>query len=326
MLARMPESIFLTTTARNTAARPWLTANLERVVRASEAYAGGDFVRADDPRRADFILFVDSEEPYLGDVLRAPLFRACEERSYVHNVNDAAVAVLPGMYPDIQGPPRLPDLQLGAFYLRCFDNQALLPRDETWSPKYLFSFVGNVSTAPAVRGRILALPPKDALLMNRSSGLRDDDLDYVGTLRASKFVLCPRGLGPTSWRFYETMMAGRVPVIVSDGWVPARELDWPSFSLRVAESDIASIPALCAANESRAAEMGRRARDEWERCCSLQQTFGWIGRRLRELREARSRTPFHARREFLRELRYRGHVRKYARWKGGQTLRALGLR
>ena len=93
-----------------------------------------------------------------------------------------------------------------------------------------------------------------------------------------------------------------------------------------ADISVSTGTALCAANEDRAAEMGRRAREEWERCCSLQQTFGWIGRRLRELREARSRTPFHARREFLRELRYRGHVRKYARWKGGQTLRALGLR
>ena len=320
----MADSIFLTTTARNTTARPWLTANLERLERAAAAYTGSDFTRAATPDSADFLLFVDSDEHYLGDVLRSPLFKRNHDRSYVHNVNDAASPVVPGMYPDLPGPLRRPEVQLGAFYLRCFDNQALLARDDARKPKYLYSFVGDINTAPQVRGKILALPKKDALLVNRSSGLRDDDLDYVGTLRDSKFVLCPRGRGPTSWRFYETMMAARVPVIVSDEWVPARDIDWVSCALRVAESDIDSIPALLAANESRAEEMGRRAREEWERHCSLEQAFGWVGRRLREMRGARK--DFSPRIEFWRELAYRKQLTKYARWKSGRVLRASGLR
>jgi hypothetical protein len=118
------------------------------------------------------------------------------------------------------------------------------------------------------------------------------------------------------------MMASRVPVIVSDHWVPARELDWPSFSLHVRESDIESIPALCETYASRAEEMGRRAREEWERCCALDTAFGWLGRRLRELRDARAAYPFHAPREFRRELAYRRQRMQYARWITGRTLRA----
>jgi hypothetical protein len=102
------------------------------------------------------------------------------------------------------------DLQLGAFYLRSFDNQLLVPPpNDAKRPTRLFSFVGNVKTAPEVRGRILALQHPDALLLNPSSGMRDNDSDYVEMLRDSHFVLCPRGLGPTSWRFYEVMMAAR---------------------------------------------------------------------------------------------------------------------
>ena len=234
------ESVFVTTTAVNTPRRPWSTGNYERMLRAAHAYRGTDFRLAEDPEDADFLLFVDSTEPYLGDVWRSHLFHRYHDRSFVHNGNDAAVPVLPGMYPDVIGPVRLPDQQLGAFYLRPFDNQLLVPPpNDAKQPTRLFSFVGNVKNAPEVRGRILALQNPDAVLLNRSSGI---DLDYVEMLRDFDFILCPRGLGPTSWRFYEVMMAARVPVIISDGWVPARDIDWASCSLRVSESDIEFDP------------------------------------------------------------------------------------
>lgn len=320
------DTIFVTTSAVDTSTHPWMTANHKRMLRAGAAYRGGDFRLADGPERADFILFVDSSEPYLGDVYRSPVFRRFSERCYVHNGSDAAVPVLPGMYSDVPGPVRLPALQLGAFYIRCFDNQALTPRVVEHDPGRLFSFVGNSRNSPDVRGRILALRHSEALLVDRSSGLRDDDLDYVATLRDSRFVLCPRGIGPTSWRFYETMMASRVPVIVSDLWLPAREIDWPSFSFQVREAEIDSIPQLCEANAHRAREMGLRAREEWERCCALDTAFGWVGRRLRELREARAVHPVRFPLDFIRDLAWRHQLLRYARWRAGRVLRAYGLR
>jgi hypothetical protein len=175
-----------------------------------------------------------------------------------------------------------------------------------------------------VRGRILALQHPDALLLNRSSGMRDDDSDYVEMLRDSYFVLCPKGLGPTSWRFYETMMAARVPVIISDGWVPARDIDWASCSLRVRESDIESIPSLCAGNVARAREMGLRARQEWESHCSLERAFGWVGRRLRELREAHNGRTLRRASDLIRDLAFRRQLLQYGRWRVGETLRELG--
>lgn len=317
----MSDSIYLTTTARPTPQRPWLRANLERVERAAAAYRGDEFRAADRPERADFILFVDSEEPYCGDVYRSDLYKRFADRSYIHSMNDAALPVIPGIYPDLAGPLRRPELQLGGFYLRSFDNQALVATPDARAPKWLFSFVGNVATAPDVRSRIVALQHPRALLRNRSSGLRDDDLDYVETLRDSKFVICPKGHGPTSWRFYETMMAARVPVIVSDQWVPARDIDWPSFSLRVVEADLESIPSLCESREGDAEAMGRRAREEWERNCSLENAFAWIGRRLRELRDARAGRSFNARAELAQELLFHRQVTRYARWRVGKLLR-----
>ena len=321
------KSIFITTTAVNTLDRPWLTANYERMIRAARAYCGGDFRRVDAPENADFILFVDYSEPYLGDIFRSPVFQRYEDRSFVYSAHEAPLPRLPGMYPDVVGPVRLPELQLGAFYLRCFDNALLATAPERdRKPKWLFSFIGARKNAPAVRERVLALSHPNALLVNRSSGMRDDDFDYVDTLRDSQFILCPRGQGPTSWRFYEAMMAARVPVIISDEWVPARDIDWSSFSLRVPESDIKSIPSLCEAHRGRAQEMGLRARREWEKHCSLEQAFGWVGRRLRELREASAGRKARGVFDFTRDLVFRGHVLRYARWRAGETLRHFGVR
>src|SRR5262245_57737 len=89
------ESVFVTTTAVDALGHPWRTANFKRMVRAGHAYCGADFRLADEPENADFILFVDSTEPYLGDVYRSSLFRRYPDRSYVHNATDAAVPVLP---------------------------------------------------------------------------------------------------------------------------------------------------------------------------------------------------------------------------------------
>lgn len=309
----MAESIHITTTTRDTDARPWASANWRRMLRCAREYRGTDFVAVDDPKKADYILFVDADEHFLGDVRRAVRRLENHERAFVYCHNDAAVALIPGIYPDLPGPCRLPDLQLGGFYLRCFENELLSPRIESWRPQHLFSFVGNVKNAPLVRRRILKLEHPRGLVLDRSSGLRDDDADYVSVLRASMFVICPRGLGPTSWRFYETMMASRVPVIVSDRWVPARELPWDTFSLRVPEDEVSRIPALCEEHAANAREMGRAARAAWEEHCSVRTAFGWVGRRLRELREACAKRQTQGRVGLMAELRHRGLTLEYMR-------------
>jgi hypothetical protein len=36
---------------------------------------------------------------------------------------------------------------------------------------------------------------------------------------------CPAGIGPATYRLFEAMELGRVPVILSDEWVPRKGLD-----------------------------------------------------------------------------------------------------
>src|SRR5262245_61802165 len=121
-------SVFITTTAVNTSNEPWRTQNYERMLRAGHAYRGIDLRLAVDPEHAELILLHGSSAPYLGDVCRSHLFRRHYERSYAYASGAGPVPVLPGMYPDVVGPVRLPDLQLGANYLRPFDSKALALR------------------------------------------------------------------------------------------------------------------------------------------------------------------------------------------------------
>jgi hypothetical protein len=58
--------------------------------------------------------------------------------------------------------------------------------------------------------------------------------DYVGLIARSRYSLCPRGFGRTSFRLSEAMHLGSVPVYIhaGDPWVPyLDELDWSEFCL-----------------------------------------------------------------------------------------------
>lgn len=59
----------------------------------------------------------------------------------------------------------------------------------------------------------------------------------------SKFTLCPRGYGKTSFRLYEAMQLGSVPVYISDEhylpWID--ELDWNEFCVLIKPNQIEQL-------------------------------------------------------------------------------------
>ena len=69
--------------------------------------------------------------------------------------------------------------------------------------------------------------------------------NYRTTLCRSVFALCPRGYGKTSFRMYEAMQLGAIPVYIYDGdspWMPFYpKLDWGEFCFSIRESQIDSI-------------------------------------------------------------------------------------
>ncbi len=152
---------------------------------------------------------------------------------------------------------------------------------------YLFSFVGSTRTHE-VRRRVMSLKHARAFLKDTSVDIakhgtgksfamvdhQSDDKTYYGDIISrSKFVLCPRGYACSTWRLFETLKAGRVPVIISDQWVPPQGPDWERFSVRIKESEVAVIPEVLERYESEAELMGRQARTAWDEWFSKETVF-----------------------------------------------------
>ena len=84
----------------------------------------------------------------------------------------------------------------------------------------------------------------------------------------SRFVLCPRGFGENSFRFFETISLGRIPIIISDSVeMPFEDIiDYDEFSFRIGEDDLREISSIVKLDDRKYAQMqqkGREIRDEF---------------------------------------------------------------
>jgi hypothetical protein len=137
--------------------------------------------------------------------------------------------------------------------------------------KYLFSFLGRASTHP-IRSSVLRLDSDMSPCLDVSSAAaRFPDYDYRKTydelLRDSRFILCPRGIGASSMRIFEAMRAGRVPVIISDDWLPPPGPPWEDISVRIMEKEVSTIPRILS-RISNPIEMGVQNRRFYDQCFS----------------------------------------------------------
>lgn len=66
--------------------------------------------------------------------------------------------------------------------------------------------------------------------------------NYHEAVTRSKFCLAPRGITPWTGHLYQALLAGCIPIILSDHFeVPYWWLDWASFSIRWRESNVESL-------------------------------------------------------------------------------------
>jgi len=141
--------------------------------------------------------------------------------------------------------------------------------------KYLASFIGK-DTHP-VRAdlfRLFAGNPDYAIFI--SSG---NVPLFRSLMHQSKFALCPQGRCPATFRLYEAIQMGVVPVYISDHfWLPfENKADWKSFCVFVKSSEIGSIDSvLRGISDEEYAEMKRNLKEVHERFFTLEKTCGMI--------------------------------------------------
>ncbi|MEM9882375.1 MAG: exostosin family protein [Planctomycetota bacterium] len=230
----------------------------------------------DDPEAAGLILIVDLH--LLADwraaaLGRHPLRRRFPEKVLIYNERDEPWCVWPGLYASMPARCLDPRRQRAWPYYRVGADVVREPSFD--GADLLFSFMGSPSHR--CRRPLLSLSHPRALVRDtRGFVFFDRGSDPVGharqrsayldVLRRSKFVLCPRGRGTSSIRLYETMAAGRAPVIIADDWVAPDGPDWDTFALRVPEAEAASLPRRLEAMEDEAADRGAAAAAAWDRC------------------------------------------------------------
>ena len=253
---------------------PWASGEWRRIAATWGLDAPCEVVG--DPEAADAVLITlcDLRDPYpavVEKVKRLALRRAARDRVFVFDTSDMPAGLFPGLYASLRRRLFSRARHRTSSFLQSFNEYIdLQPYDPR--PPLLCSFQGNL-TSP-VRGRLFNLPHRrDDVVIERTepfwSRIGEETTApfkrrYAETIGNSRFVLCPRGNGTSSYRLFETMQSGRVPVIIADPWVPSDMVPWHACSLRVPERAIDRVVEICEGADPQWRDMAQEARRAWE--------------------------------------------------------------
>src|SRR5579884_101947 len=274
-----------------------------------------------DAAEADIILFVEmGTTGMFAEVVRAhPLYRRYPQKCFLYDWSDHVFPVIPGIYSSLRKEHFSPEHTRSGFYLLP-ENPYIQNSPVSGKEKYLAAFVGSLKNHP-VRQAFLKFGRDDIYLLDSSKESyrilyhgtpEEKDLfwqRYAASIRDALFSLCPRGLGPGTIRLYESMKMGRACVILSDEWVPNDGVDWDSFAVRLPESEVHRTPEILDSLRDRAAEMGRRARQEWEDWFSEPVRFHRMVELCLSMKNARRQYGF------LRRIKHYHHIARPGNWR-----------
>lgn len=238
----------------------------------------GHLAMTDAPDRADAILVTvaDPRKAYaevVRDIAAAGPYHDHPDRTFVFDTQDSPVGYFPGLYCSLRRYLFSPSRHRTGCYMQSFNEHIrFVDPADAGEPRWLFSFQGNLTSK--TRARLFAMDyGRDDVLIERTRAFWTDTggaqfrqfkQQFADNMVASRFVLCPRGIGTSTFRLFETLQSGRVPVILSDFWVPCAGMNWDDFSLRVRERDLDRLPEICLASAPRWESMARAARRAWE--------------------------------------------------------------
>ena len=274
--------VYLTSTNSAALAGHWWT-NLSRLKQSSSAPTIRVHHVVTAPEDADIILFSDSLSNIQADVRNHALTKQFGKRVFIYSTNDRDVPLVTGVYTCAEKRWYLPSHVRSGFYVKVIDHDWIQPSPINERSVHLFSFCGSFDTHP-LRRQIAKLGGAQGFVRDTSKDegrgfgksaetYREWQTEFFRVMRDSMFVLCPRGVAPSSYRIFEAMKAGRVPVIIADEWVPPCGPNWTEFSLRVPEARLQDVPRILESLINRAPQMGLRASQEWERWFSKEQAF-----------------------------------------------------
>ncbi len=252
----------------------------------------------DDPADADAILILGRTHPWRRRA--APGLEAHHpERTLVWDADDFPTGRLPGLYAGL--PRELHEPARHATFCYPFRwNQEIHPRPPEEAVR-LAGFLGAI-TSP-LRSRIIATlgdRPEFDLASADSLWHRMDDpasdaskRRYADHLAACRFALCPRGNGVSSVRLFEALETGRVPVVLSNRFVPPANPAWRECVLQFDERRLDTLPALLAAADAQWRSLALRVSSFWRENYADERLARTLAEQISRLLPARPPGPGH---------------------------------
>ena len=210
----------------------------------------------DDINDASVYLFfttcVDINEVPL--IRKHPLVKRYPGKCFLICDKDISYPVLPGIYAALPRNPLYKYLYVTGFYLSPTNPYIELYKEQNIKPQFLASFQGGLSS------RLRQILSKVKFTKNihlnfvkpqwqdfySGTGFITSGSNYLTKyaelLYESFFVLCPKGNGISSYRLFESLEAGRIPIIISDRFAsPVIVKEWIDGPIQIKEKDIRSI-------------------------------------------------------------------------------------
>lgn len=122
--------------------------------------------------------------------------------------------------------------------------------DKSITKDILFSFVGTPTSHP-IRQRMAQRILGEDIIYRDSYHVdsnffftenykKAEETEYQDVMERSRFSLCPRGSSPSSVRFWESIAAGTIPILISDNWV-LPDWDWENSIIRIPEDQFETM-------------------------------------------------------------------------------------
>lgn len=141
------------------------------------------------------------------------------------------------------------------------------------------SFCG-VAHRPPVRASFIARFWTDARLdcrvIERKTFAYPDPAAFLGSIRQAHYVLCPPGMGRFTYRFYETLAAGRIPVVPDGACTIPDAVRSAAEIVTAASAD--DLVEHWTTNRAHVAEIHARNRAAWMRYASPLGSLVWMAR------------------------------------------------
>lgn len=243
-----------------------------------------------DPAAAEMILLLGSFGGHqTARLLEHPLYKQYRDKCAVYTDDDHYLPLAPGVYCSAREDESVRCGRVSNYsYVTAngrFANPYMAGLRAAAERRYLFSFQGGSTSLLRKRLFNQQFGREDVVIENTSAYWHWDDTQadrqerqqrYADTIAGSHFVLCPRGAGLGSIRFFEVMRAGVAPVLMSDGYALPPGPEWEKFLVRVAEKDMPRLAEILEPLKSESAERGRMAREAWEQWFAPEKEFDLI--------------------------------------------------